>query len=114
MNKQCHVYVLLALVVCIMHNINCTNQIITKEFDSNYPHNIYGQAVPYIESESNYCRNWQKFESNYCQKRQYLDLFEANQIIAENGKNLSQIIAKNGNIWTCLKQIKLLPKMTKI
>ena len=36
------------------------------------------------------------------------------EALAENGKNWSQIIAKNGNIWTCLKQIKLLPKMAKI
>ena len=55
----------------------------------------------------NYCQKWQKFDSNYCQNWQYLDklplIYKANQIIAKNGKHLSQIIAKNGNIWTsCL------------
>jgi len=34
---------------------------------------IFGQAVSYIGSESNYCQKWQKFESKYCQKWQYLD-----------------------------------------
>ena len=55
-------------------------------------------------SESNYCQKWQKIESNYCQNWQYLDKLSpiraVNQIIAKNGKKLSQIIAKTGNIWT--------------
>ena len=51
---------------------------------------IFGQAVPYIGSESTYCQKWQQFESNYSQKWQCLDklspIYEANQIIAKNGK----------------------------
>ena len=50
---------------------------------------IFGQAVFYMGSESNYCQKWQ-----------YLDklssIWEANQIIAKNGKSLSQIIGNNG------------------
>ena len=63
-------------------------------------------------SESNYCQKWQKIESNYCQNWQYLDKLSpiraVNQIIAKNGKKLSQIIAKTGNIWTKLVQIWIL------
>ena len=64
MNAQWHVYVLLALVVCTMHNIN-----------------IYGQAVSYMGSEPNYCQKWQ------IQKWQKIS-----QIIAKTGNIWTKLV----------------------
>ena len=77
---------------------------------------IFGQAVPYIGSESNYCQNGKNLSQIIAKNGNIWTSCtiyrKANQIIAENGKNLGQFIAKNGNIWTRVVLLWM-PKVAK-
>ena len=59
---------------------------------------IFGQAVSYMGSESNYCLKWQIIESNYCQNWQYLDKISSN-MDAKSCQKWQKTLYKSCQFW---------------
>ena len=83
-----------------------------KKIESNYCQNwqylnifkllpklaIFGQAVSYTGSESNYYQKWKKIESNYCQNWQYLDKISSN-MDAKGCQKWQKTLNKSCQFW---------------